>query len=105
MLQLNDFFSRNIPKMRQFYNDMLSANYANAEPTETVVAPDIVRVNGLGFIMEHIHLQQNKLRTHFEVEADSDDRLRELNDTMKELLEVYPKKPRKATEKDEKAAE
>eukprot|EP01122_Echinamoeba_exundans_P015110 TRINITY_DN703_c0_g1_i2.p1 TRINITY_DN703_c0_g1~~TRINITY_DN703_c0_g1_i2.p1 ORF type:complete len:1930 (-),score=307.00 TRINITY_DN703_c0_g1_i2:3006-8795(-) len=105
MQQLSDFFSRNIPKMRQFYNDLLSANFANAESTEIVATPDIVRVNGLGFIMEHIHLQQAKLKSHFEIEADSDDRLRELNDTLKELLEVYPKKPRKATEKDDKAAE
>ena len=51
--------------------------------------------------MEHIHLQKAKLKAQFEEEAQGDEqRSNELNATLNELLEVYPKKPRKAAEKD-----
>jgi hypothetical protein len=100
MQQLNDFFVRNIPKMRQFYNELLATQFTDAEETQIVPTPDIVRVNGLGFIVEHIHLQTQKIRDQFEREGDTEERLALLNATLNELLEQYPKKPKKVSEKE-----
>jgi hypothetical protein len=95
MRQLNDFFVRNIPKMRQFYADLLSAS-DSGEDTAVVATPDVVRVNGLGFILEHLIVHQNKLKEQFELEATTDSELTQLNADLFEVLGVYPNKPKKA---------
>jgi hypothetical protein len=101
MQELNDFFSRNIPKMKLFYTEILQENTNDQEETSVVETTDAVRHNALAYLWGHIHTNKKKLEAQFKVEADGDETIEhDLNATLAELMENYPKAPRKIADAD-----
>jgi NDP-sugar pyrophosphorylase family protein len=101
MQQLNDFFSRNIPKMKAYFEDLLTQPFEHMPITEVVETTDTVRNNALAQLWDHIHTNEKKLRANFDTIEETDVK-NDLHKTMSELMELYPKKPKKASEKEGK---
>jgi hypothetical protein len=60
-----------------------------------------VRHNALAYLWGHIHTNKKKLEAQFKVEADGDETIEhDLNATLAELMENYPKAPRKIADAD-----
>jgi hypothetical protein len=106
MLQLNDFFIRNIPKVRLFYDELLVAPTQNLADTQIVEPTEVVKNNALATLMEQIHLQQTKIRKYIKTQeaADDDQRAAALEADLDELLATY-KQPKKMLDKDMKKKE
>jgi hypothetical protein len=100
MLQLSDFFVRSIPKMKQYYADLLSMNVTGMPPTEICTVTEVVANNSLASLWGQIHVNAAKLRKQFDEEAGDDTAKRaQLNADLSELLEAYPKPPQKGSGK------
>jgi hypothetical protein len=63
MQKMRDFVTRNIPKMRHFYNALLNpALRENPRVQMNLTIPDEVRENALAFMHTHIHRNVAKLK-------------------------------------------
>jgi hypothetical protein len=62
MQSLNDFFVRNIPKMKDFYLALLAFDTFGIPKTQPVTVPEVVVNNCLGWCYGHILTNTNKLR-------------------------------------------
>jgi hypothetical protein len=103
MQQLSDFFSRNIPKMKEYYYGIIQANFSTQEETNVVSVTEVTRNNALAQLWEQIKTNESKLDAQFEKDADGNIQLlEELRQALRELNERYPKKPRKVAEGKEK---
>jgi hypothetical protein len=98
MQQLSDFFARNIPKMKEFYKELLTNDGKNGTPTQIVTVTETVRNNAMCQLWDQVHANEKKLRSQFDTDlADEKETLQEMHGTLSELLEKYPKKPKKLT--------
>jgi hypothetical protein len=101
MQQLNDFFTRNIPRMVEFYDEVLTSRVGDLPETEIVQVTEVTRDNALGFLWDFMCTHETTLRKHFDAsEKDGESYKVFLMETFNELREMYPKRPRKYTPKD-----
>jgi len=94
MLQMNDFLEKNIPKMRQFYTDLLALDVSDKEDTHVVDVPEVARENALGYLWEHILTNETKLKATWKKLYD-EDRAKQLDQLFEELKNDY-KMPKKS---------
>jgi hypothetical protein len=62
MQSLNDFFIRNIPKMKDFYLGLLAFDTFGVPKTQLVTVPDVVINNCMGWCHGHILTNQKKMQ-------------------------------------------
>jgi hypothetical protein len=103
MQSLNDFFARNIPKMKDFYIALLAFDTFGVPRTQPVEVPNVVVNNVLGWCYSHILTNQTKMRGLL-VESFAPNEAAELNKGLDELIERYgDKAPKKIAKEDKKS--
>jgi neurofibromin 1 len=98
MQSLNDFFARNIPKMKDFYIALLAYDTFGKPKTQPVEVPDVVVNNCLGWAYGHILTNQAKMRGLL-TEKFAPHEAEELKASLDELVERYGDKPPKKLDK------
>jgi hypothetical protein len=86
-----------MPKMRQFYIDLLNAETFGIAPTKVIDVPDVVNHNGLAWMYGHLLTNKNKALQVIQ-ENFAPQEAYNLQCRLDEIYEAYGDKvPRKAT--------
>jgi neurofibromin 1 len=88
MLSMNDFMTRNLPKMKQFYIDLLHANTIGVAKTRIVEVPQVVVNNGMAWMYGHLVTNKAKLAAAIDKKF-SPDEAAELHKGVKDMFDLY----------------
>jgi len=101
MSNLEDFIKRNIPKIRQFYANLLDPRQKGSNKTkQSLEVPENVRLNSLALLHTYIYNNQAEIRECFK-KIDDAEKERHLEGLLDRIIEVYGAPPKK-TKKDPK---
>jgi hypothetical protein len=91
MQKMRDFVTRNVPKMRHFYNALLNPNLrVNPKIQMNLAIPDEVRENALAFMHTHIYRNATKLKAVLKEIQDIDKSLVCVTKNFVSNLNVFP---------------
>jgi hypothetical protein len=106
MQKLDTFFVKNIPKMEQFYKDILIPPPMGTVTEDLPVLPADVNDTVYGNALSHIWsviFQSKKVSSQIDKEyAENPEEHAKLHNLIKELHEKYPRAPKKLAEDEKK---